>query len=110
VFKNEQATAKFPQREEGAMTMTKKNSLPIDKRTAAVLKAKGFTISDDGEVAKIDGEMTLDIMRLVGGELRLSIDLPDGQVIGATVVDLHEEQLGKGVMIPPLRDGSIGKV
>jgi hypothetical protein len=40
-----------------------KNWVPIDKRTAAVLKAKGFTISDDEIVAKIDGEMTLDIMR-----------------------------------------------
>ena len=40
-----------------------KNWVPIDKRTTAVLKAKGFTISDDERVAKIDGEMTLDIMR-----------------------------------------------
>ena len=80
--------------------------MPIDKRTAAVLKAKGFSISDDGEVAKIHREVTLDIMRLAGGELRLSIDLPDGQTISATVIDLHEEQLGEGVMIPlPLRDG-----
>ena len=42
------------------MTIT----MPIDKRTAAVLKAKGFSISDDGKVAKIQGEMTLDIVRL----------------------------------------------
>ena len=81
--------------------------VPIDKRTAAVLKAKGFSISDNGEVAKIHREMTLDIRRLAGGELRLSIDLPDGQTIGATVIDLHEEQLAEGAMIPPppLRDG-----
>jgi hypothetical protein len=79
--------------------------MPIDKRTAAVLKAKGFSISDDGEVAKIHREVTLDIMRLAGGELRLSIDLPDGQTISATVIDLHEEQLGEGTIIPlPLRD------
>ena len=84
------------------MTIT----MPIDKRTAAVLKAKGFSISDDGKVAKIQGEMTLDIVRLAGGELRLSIDLPDGQMIGATVIDLHEEQVSKAAMIPPpLRDG-----
>ena len=83
-----------------------RNRLPIDKRTAAVLKAKGFTISDDDEIAKIDGEMTLDIMRIPGGELRLSIDLPDGQMISATVIDLHEEQLSEAAMIPPpLRDG-----
>ena len=82
-----------------------KNWMPIDKRTAAVLKAKGFTISDDDIVAKIDGEMTLDIMRLAGGELRLSISLPDGQMIRATLSDLHEEQLGEGAMIPPQRDG-----
>ena len=83
-----------------------KNWVPIDKRTAAVLKAKGFTISDDDIVAKIDGEMTLDIIRIAGGELRLSIDLPDGQMIGATVIDLHEEQLSEAAMIPPpLRDG-----
>jgi hypothetical protein len=45
-------------------------------------------------------------MRLAGGELLLSIDLPDGQMIGATVIDLHEEQLSEGAMIPPsLRDG-----
>jgi hypothetical protein len=82
-----------------------KNWVPIDKRTAAVLKAKGFTISDDDIVAKIDGEMTLDIMRLAGGELQLSIDLPQGQMIRATVIDLHE-QLSEGAMIPPpLRDG-----
>jgi len=31
------------------MTIT----MPINKRTAAVLKAKGFSISDDGKVAKI---------------------------------------------------------
>ena len=47
------------------MTVT----MPIDKRSAAVLKAKGFSISDDGKVAKIQGEMTLDIVRLAGGEL-----------------------------------------
>ena len=83
-----------------------RNRLPIDKRTAAVLKAKGFTISDDDETAKIDGEMTLDIMRIAGGELRLSIDLPDGQMISTTVIDLHEEQLSEAAMIPPpLRDG-----
>ena len=82
-----------------------KNWMPIDKRTAAVLKAKGFTISDDDMVAKIDGEMTLDIMRLAGGELRLSIRLPDGQMIRAILSDLHEEQLGEGAMIPPQRDG-----
>jgi len=63
-----------------------KNWVPIDKRTAAVLKAKGFTISDDDIVAKIDGEMTLDIMRLAGGELQLSIDLPQGPMIRATVI------------------------
>ena len=80
--------------------------MPIDKRTAAVLKAKGFSNSDDGEVAKIHREVTLDIMRLAGGELRLSIDLPDGQTISATGIDLHEEQLSEGAMIPPpLRDG-----
>jgi len=84
------------------MTIT----MPINKRTAAVLKAKGFSISDDGKVAKIQGEMTLDIVRLAGGELRLSIDLPDGQTISATVIDLHEEQLSEGAIIPPpLRDG-----
>jgi hypothetical protein len=84
------------------MTVT----MPIDNRTAAVLKAKGFKISDDGKVAKIQGEMTLDVMRLAGGELRLSIDLANGQTIGATVIDLHEEQLSEGAMIPPpLRDG-----
>ena len=83
-----------------------RNRLPIDKRTAAVLKAKGFTISDDDEIAKIDGEMTLDIMRIAGGELRLSIDLPDGQMISTTVIDLHEEQLNEAAIIPPpLRDG-----
>ena len=82
-----------------------RNRLPIDKRTAAVLKAKGFTISDDNETAKIDGEMTLDIMRIAGGELRLSIDLPDGQTISATMIDLHEEQLSEGAIPPPLRDG-----
>jgi hypothetical protein len=82
------------------------NRLPIDKRTAAVLKAKGFTISDDGETAKMDGKMTLDIVRLAGGKLRLSVDLPDGQKIRADVIDLHEEQLSEGAMIPPLlRDG-----
>jgi hypothetical protein len=81
-------------------------TMPIDKRTAAVLKAKGFTISDDGETAKMDGKMTLDIVRLAGGKLRLSVDLPDGQKIRADVIDLHEEQLGEGAMIPPLlRDG-----
>ena len=81
--------------------------VPIDKRTAAALKAKGFSISDDGEIAKLHCEMTLDIRRLAGGELRLSIDLPDGQTIGATVIDLHEEQLAEGAIIPPppLRDG-----
>jgi len=79
-----------------------RNRLPIDKRTAAVLKAKGFTISDDDETAKINGEITLDIMRLAGGELRLSIDLPDGQMISATVIDLHEEA---AMIPPPLRDG-----
>jgi hypothetical protein len=46
--------------EDSAMTIT----MPIDKRTAAVLKAKGFTISVDGKVAKIRGEMALDITRL----------------------------------------------
>ena len=45
--------------------------------------------------------MTLDIVRHAGGELRLSIDLPDGQTISATVIDLHEEQLSEGAMIPP---------
>jgi hypothetical protein len=39
--------------------------------------------------------MTLDIMRIAGGELRLSIDLPDGQMISTLVIDLHEEQLAK---------------
>jgi hypothetical protein len=88
------------------MTIMKNNWVPIDKRTAAVLKAKGFTISDDGEAARIDGEMTLEISRLAGGELRLSIDLPDGQSISTDVIDLHEEQLGEDAMIPPpLRDG-----
>ena len=88
------------------MNDQERNRLPIDKRTAAVLKAKGFTISDDNETAKIDGEMTLDIMRLAGGELLLSIDLPDGQMISTLVIDLHEEQLSEAAMIPPpLRDG-----
>ena len=44
-------------------------------------------------------------MRLAGGELRLSIDLPDGQTISATVIDLHEEQLGDAMIPLPLRDG-----
>jgi len=49
--------------------------------------------------------MTLDIVRHAGGELRLSIDLPDGQTISATMIDLHEEQLSEGAIPPPLRDG-----
>ena len=82
-----------------------KNWVPIDKRTAAVLKVKAFTISDDDIVAKIDGEMTLDIMRLAGGELQLSIDLPQGQMIRATVIDLHEQFGEDAIIPPPLRDG-----
>ena len=83
----------------------KKNWVRIDKRTAAILKAKGFTISDDGEHATLFAETSISILQLDDGALRLSIDTPDG-LIRANTIDLHEEQLGDDPTIPrpPLRD------
>jgi hypothetical protein len=78
--------------------------VPIDKRTAAILKAKEFVIGDNGEVAHLDPELLgsdIDIMQLADGTLRLGFDTPGGR-IRCNVVDLHEEQLGDDPTIPPM--------
>jgi hypothetical protein len=68
--------------------------VPFDKRNAAMLSAVGFSITDEpghGESACVEGEMAVYVVQLANGRLRLSIDLPDGRVINADIVDLHEE-------------------
>jgi len=68
--------------------------VPFDKRNAAMLKAVGFSITDEpgdepgdhGEVASVEGEMRASVVQTADGRLRLLIDLPDGGVINADIV------------------------
>jgi hypothetical protein len=63
--------------------------VPFDKRNAAMLKAVGFSITDEpgvhGEVASVEGEMRVEVVQTADGRLRLLIDLPDGGVINADI-------------------------
>ena len=68
--------------------------VPFDKRNAAMLKAVGFSITDEpgdepgvhGEVASVEGEMRASVVQIADGRLRLLIDLPDGGEINADIV------------------------
>jgi hypothetical protein len=73
--------------------MSEENWVPFDKRNAAILKAMGFIITDEpghGESACVEGEMATYVVQLADGRLRLSIELPDGGVMNADIVHLHE--------------------
>jgi hypothetical protein len=66
--------------------------VPFDKRNAALLKAVGFSITDEpnemgemGEVASVKGEMKASVVQTADGRLRLLIDLPDGGEINADI-------------------------
>jgi hypothetical protein len=67
---------------------------PFDERSAAMLTAVGFSITDEpgdepgdhGEIASVKGEMAAYVVQLADGRLRLSIDLPDGGTINADIV------------------------
>jgi hypothetical protein len=54
--------------------------MQFDDRDREARRALGFTISDDGEIARLVGTMQIELVRPVGGDqLSLSITLPTGE-------------------------------
>jgi hypothetical protein len=54
--------------------------MKFDDRDGRALRALDFSISDDGEVAKFEGEMRIDIIRPVNSDrLWVAITLPAGE-------------------------------
>jgi hypothetical protein len=53
----------------------------FDAKDTAALRALNFEIDDDGEVAKLDGVMRIEIIRLDATHFDLEIMLPDGTTL-----------------------------